>query len=312
MDFDLRHLRAYLAVCEELNFHRAARRIGIAQPAVSRAVTDLERRLGARLLERSTRAVTLTEAGRGFQDDARALLAEAGRMAHNARLTAGGTRGRLRVAYVEFAAQRLLPAVVLRFQASEPDIALEFRAMSSERQRRALGERDIDVGFMLGPYGGSGLASAGVAEEPLVALLPRAHALARLDRVSWRQVAALPLIVGDMAGWGAFRRLLENPAAGHGGLSATLREVPTTALALALVGEGLGAGFYAGTPARYELRDVAVRRVGPVTAPVQTCMVWPRERQPIVSRLVRVASQVAQEQAVEQVGEPGDMRPSDS
>ena len=175
-------------MCEELNFHSAARRIGIAQPAISRAVADLERRLGARLLERSTRAVTLTEAGRGFQDDARALLAEAERTAHNARLTAGGIRGRLRVANVEFAAQRLLPAVVRRFQASEPDIALDFCAMSSERQRRALGERDIDMGFMLGPYGGSGLASAGVAEEPLVALLPRDHALARQASVTWRAI----------------------------------------------------------------------------------------------------------------------------
>jgi DNA-binding transcriptional LysR family regulator len=298
--FDVRHLRVFIAVCDDMNFHRAAQKIGIVQPAVSRTITDLERRVGARLLVRSTRSVTLTDAGRIFQEDARALLAEVDRVARNARLTAEGARGRLRIAYTDFAAQRLLPAIIGRFRRTEPDISLDLREMSSERQRRAIADRDIDIGLMLGPFGGPGLSSLGVAEEPLTALLPANHPLAGAEDVTWRQISAIPLIVGHSANWSIFRRLLESLSARHGGLPPVAQEVSTMSLILGLVAGGAGMTFYAGRPVRYDLAGIAVARVGPVSTPIQTCMVWPRgERHSIISRFVGVASEIAQEMAVD-------------
>src|SRR3954452_8378396 len=121
---ELRHLRYFVAVAEELHFNRAAVRLGVAQPPLSRQIQDLEREVGARLLERTKRHAALTPAGRAFLERARRALEQAGLAVHAGRRAAGGQSGSLAVGFVGSATYGRLPDVLRRFRKRFADVEL--------------------------------------------------------------------------------------------------------------------------------------------------------------------------------------------
>src|SRR5512132_145644 len=128
---ELRHLRYFVAVAEELNFGRAATRLRIAQPPLSRQIRDLEREIGTPLFERVARGVELTPAGRAFLPEARLTLAQAERAQRTAQRAARGEIGRLRVGFVEAATySSILPALLGFFRIHLPDVGLSLFAMA--------------------------------------------------------------------------------------------------------------------------------------------------------------------------------------
>lgn len=278
---------------EELNFQQAASRVGIVQPAVSRTIRDLERRLAVRLLSRSTRHVRLTEAGLVFLDRARIILAEIDKAEQLARAVDAGTQGRLTVAYMEFAVHRLLPAILPSFKNAQPDVRVDLAYMWTERQRQAILAGEADIGFMIGPFGGPDLNSVVVAQDPIYAVLPRNHPLAAMSSVSLRDLAKEPVVLGTDRYWSAFRRVLADLFGEAGAAPRVIQEASTGPAILGMVGAGLGVSLYAGIPEQYSLSRVVLRPLDRPTKPVATCMVWRiGHRTAFVERFVKIAQTV--------------------
>lgn len=180
---ELRHLRYFVAVAEELHFGRAALRLRVAQPALSQQIQQLERELGVVLLARTRRRVALTEPGRAFLAEARRTLADADHAARAARRAAAGEIGRLRVGYVDLATYLVLPAILRAYRARYPVVSLTLTELHREPLRDALARGDLDVGFFVLRESDGAFAATRVAANPLVVALPAGHALARRARV---------------------------------------------------------------------------------------------------------------------------------
>jgi DNA-binding transcriptional LysR family regulator len=175
---ELRHLRYFVAVAEELNFSRAARRLQMAQPPLSVAIRQLEQELGAELFRRSSREVKLTEAGVALLDGARRTLAEAELAMSAARRAAAGELGSLRLAFSWSARFETLPALGQAFRAQRPDVALLTEEMWNSRVPSALRGGSIDVAVALCPEIAGELAYEPIRREAVVALLSTTHPLA--------------------------------------------------------------------------------------------------------------------------------------
>jgi DNA-binding transcriptional LysR family regulator len=175
---ELRHLRYFIAVAEELNFSRAAQRMHMAQPPLSAAIRQLERDLGVELFVRTTREVRLTDAGRAFLAGARRTLADAERAAEDAKRAAAGELGHLRIAYSWSTRFETLPVLGRAFRTSHPDVELLGQEMWNARMPPAFESGSIDIALSLCPEIAAELELAPIRKERMVALLPVAHRLA--------------------------------------------------------------------------------------------------------------------------------------
>lgn len=146
---ELRHLRYFVTVAEEGTFVAAAKRLHLAQQALSKQIADLERQLGVQLFERLPRGVRLTQPGQVLLEEAWVLLDGAATAFDRVRRAARGIAGHVTVGFVEFAAwSTRVPTLFRKFREERPDVSLEIRALSSLRQWAALQDRRIDVGFV--------------------------------------------------------------------------------------------------------------------------------------------------------------------
>jgi len=187
---DLRKLKYFVATAEELHFGRAARRLGLTQPPLSRALSDLESDLGARLVNRDSRKVTLTEAGKVLLVEARKILMQADHASVFVRRVASGAQGSLSVGFATPAERSFLPPLLRQFKRHCPGATLHLRELTSDLQSRELAEGRLDVGFLTGPVGNNCLPRRQIVAEPLIAALPRGHRLAgRAGKLSIRQFA---------------------------------------------------------------------------------------------------------------------------
>ena len=197
MGFELRHLRYFVAVAEELNFTRAAARLHIAQPPLSQQIRQLEEELGARLFDRTKHEVRLTEAGRAALGEARQTLAQAERVAIAARRVSEGVSGRLRLGFPGSFPHTTLPEMLRAFRAKFPGVQLNLQECSTEEQLELLAAGKIDVGFVRLPVEGApeSLALKPILREPLILALPKKHTLARRAKVPVRALAGEPFIL---------------------------------------------------------------------------------------------------------------------
>ncbi|TWB87031.1 LysR substrate binding domain-containing protein [Bradyrhizobium macuxiense] len=176
---ELRHLRYFVALGEELNFTRAAERLHIAQPPLSQQIRQLEDELGVTLLQRNSRPVRLTEAGELFLARARAVLASFESAVADTRRVGRGQAGKLGIGFVGSAMFAGLPDIVGAYRDACPDVELVLDEMLAAEIAEALRRRRIDIGFARPALlGEPGLAQRLIVEEPYVAALPRAHPLA--------------------------------------------------------------------------------------------------------------------------------------
>ncbi|MES3010086.1 MAG: LysR family transcriptional regulator [Pseudomonadota bacterium] len=175
---EFRHLRYFLVLADELHFGRAARRLAISQPPLSTNIQQLEASVGAQLFTRNSKAVQLTEAGRAFVPEARALLEKAQHAARHARDVADGLAGSLQVGFVGTMLYCGLPALLQRFQATHPQLRLTLTELSSSDQLVELAHERLDVGFVHTTRVPPGLSQILVVSQPFVACLPAGHALA--------------------------------------------------------------------------------------------------------------------------------------
>ena len=194
---ELRHLRYFVAVAEELHFTRAAERLHIGQPPLSLQIRLLEEEVGARLLERSRRWVRLTEAGRLFLDDTRRILALAEEAGSTARRAERGELGTLRIGFTASTPLTdVFNRVVNAYRKQFPLVTLTMTDLPTLRQVEAIRDRTIDLGFIRPPEGAvpHDIDIATLQHEPLVLVAPLHHPLLDTDAVEIRDLAAYPFV----------------------------------------------------------------------------------------------------------------------
>jgi DNA-binding transcriptional LysR family regulator len=194
---ELRHLRYFVAVGEDLNFSRAAERLGIAQPPLSQQIQRLERELGVRLFVRTHRRVELSDVGRALLDDARRTLVQADRFVDIARRAARGEAGSLRLGFSSAALYTMVPAILRAFLARAPEVTLNLLERSSEEQIEMLAAGAIDAGFVRLPIvkPAPALSLRTIVREPLLVALSYGHRLANRRAVALRALAAERFII---------------------------------------------------------------------------------------------------------------------
>lgn len=186
---ELRHLRYFNAVASTLSFSRAAELLHIAQPPLSRQIRQLEDMLGAVLVERDSRPIALTMAGRFFYEQTLQVLARLDQIEEGTRRIAAGANQWFNVGFVPSAMYGMLPELIKRFRLDRPDIEIGFSELVTMEQVEALKSGRIDVGFGRLPISDPDIACLTLVEEPLMAVFPLGHALLKKASVSLAQLA---------------------------------------------------------------------------------------------------------------------------
>ena len=252
---DLRHMRHFVAVAEELHFGRAARRLNIAQPPLSQSIRRLETDLGVELFDRSRRSVELTPAGRVFLAEARRTLMHA-ELARKMTQREAAKAPEVRVSFVGPALYRVLPDLMVRYRATAPDVNVRLFEMASPDQVRGILAGDFDVGFVTG-----GTALDAACEKLLmeraafVAAVPADSKLAERRSISLATLAEQPFIqpprkyaAQSSETLSMFREV--------GVIPQVTQEATQTNTTLSLVGVGLGCSIVTATAALTQPRNV--------------------------------------------------------
>ncbi|MCX5337513.1 MULTISPECIES: LysR family transcriptional regulator [unclassified Streptomyces] len=192
---DLRRLRYFLVLAEELNFTRAAHRLHIAQPALSQQIRALEREIGAQLLERGGRSCRLTVVGEVVAREAGELLAHAAASQERIRAAVGGRQGQLRLALTRSARGGPVDALLAAFRTLHPDVDLVVRTGWTAHNITELLAGRLDAAFVRPPLDGEALECRHIAREELLVAVPAGHPLARERRVTRARIAAEPVIL---------------------------------------------------------------------------------------------------------------------
>ncbi len=256
MDIELRLLRAFEAVAEDLHFGRAARRLHVSQPSLSRAVRDLERELGVPVFARTSREVRLTEAGAALQEALPLLFGEYARALERARRAGRGEAGELRVVFLASATNLVLPAVVRAFRGSYPGVVLTLEEALDDVALEGVVARRFDVAVVRTRRRDPVLAFARLSREPLCVVVPADHRLATRRRVRFDDLRGEDFVLWPRAeAPESFDSIVEDcRRAGFGPRIA--QEASGAYTILALVAAGVGVSVLAGSYGALRGRDV--------------------------------------------------------
>jgi DNA-binding transcriptional LysR family regulator len=299
---ELRHLRYFLAVAEELSFRRAAGRLHVAQPSLSSQIRQLEDEIDVRLLERDTHRVVLTAAGRSFLENCRRTLRDVEDTTRTAQLVSRGEAGKISIGFVASLGLGLLPAVLRTYRRKFPQVDVGLAEMDTSQQIKALNEHRLDLGFV-----GLGLPSdemtdlrvETVAQEKLFVVLPQDHPLAHPRRMKGKPIAlsALadqPFLFAERSSAPVYNPWLMVLCREAGFQPHVLQEAGQPVTVLNYVAAGLGITIL---PQQFRrLRMVGVTFVPLVSSvpPYRYCAAWsPENKHPAVQKLVEIARQVA-------------------
>lgn len=192
---ELRHLRYFVMLAEELHFGRAAERLHMAQPPLSQQIRQMEAELGFSLFHRTKRTVQLTEAGQAFLEESRRIIRQLEQAIQAGRQINRGEMGQLVIGFVSSAAYNVLPEILRTFRTSIPAVTLQLHELTTDQQLQWLREGQIDVGFVRPPVEEDKFSSEIVFEEALMVALPEAHPLALQANVQLRELAGEPFIL---------------------------------------------------------------------------------------------------------------------
>src|SRR5450830_8064 len=295
---ELRQLRYFIAVAEELHFTRAAARLHIGQPPLSHAIQMLEQDVGARLFERNKRWVRLTEAGRLFLVDARRMLALAEEARSTAQRAERGEAGELRIGFTYSTPLTPLSAgAINRYRQDHPQVTLLLQELATLRQLDGLGQRTIDLGFVRTPELPipAGIRTTLLREDPLVAVLPASHPLAAQAIVHIADLAALPFVMyppgaGTSIYPQIFRLCRDAGFVPHVGQTA--KESSTI---IGLVAAGSGVTMLPSSFARVQMDGVAYRPLADKGAVTMLYLAQrDEETSPLLAGFIEVVMQAAQ------------------
>jgi DNA-binding transcriptional LysR family regulator len=274
---ELRHLRYFVAVAEELNFRRACARLHVSQPPLSRQIQNLEDEVGVKLLKRSHRGVQLTEPGRLFLEEARQILSRSLRAAQLARAAQRGEAGRLIIAAPPMALDGLLLRSVRLFHQRFPLVELEIRELGTARQIESLVDKRIDLGYcgFQSPEAESELVFQQARHAAMCVALPPGHSLTKQRRIALSTLAGEPFIspprrVKVYYDW--YVSLCRSA----GFDPRIVQEADTGQSMLGLVSAGLGVALVPETLRQYQYAEGTFRDLTPDTPRITFHIAWRR------------------------------------
>ncbi len=241
---DLRHLRYFQAIAEELSFSRAARRLNVAQPALSRALKELESELGMEVIARTRRSVALTPAGRALLSETALLFEQLERAIRRVRRAAAGQEGELRLGYIGPPTQRFLSRAVGEYARRCPQVTVHLEERTPERVWEMVAKGRLDIGLTrpVLAHAALRLKTMLLRDEPLCAAIPSGHPWAARKSLPWRSLAGEPLIVlARREGAGLHDEILA--ACRHAGFTPKIGHTPSligTILRYVESGAGIG------------------------------------------------------------------------
>jgi len=289
MDFTLEQLRGFVAVADELHFGRAAARLQMTQPPLSRQIQKLERQIGVQLLERDSRRVTLTTAGAAFLNEAHRLLALAEAAPALARRVSSGSAGLVRIGFTAVAAYGALGDVLATLGRELPDVDVDLYEMVTRDQVQAVLHEEIDLGLARPPFDDETIDSRPLRREALLVALPTGHRLLDAGRsLDGADLSNELMIMYSVTKARYFYDLVVSlvPVA-HENVVHSVSQILTMVW---LVAAGRGVGIVPASAARLGISGVEFAPLHtPVRDPVELHALWLREsRNPALRQALRV------------------------
>jgi DNA-binding transcriptional LysR family regulator len=283
--FEISQLRCFVAVAEELHFSRAAERLNMTQPPLSRQIRLLEHSVGVALLERTSRSVTLTAAGAAFLPEATRILRLAQEAAVKARRTASGEQGSLTIGFSAASGYSLLPAVVRGIRQACPQVALNLKELVSTAQVEALNAGEIDLGLMRPHTINSELESILMVTESLMLAIQESDAHLWPEAPTLACVHGKPFVMYSPYEARPFYQMLSERFAKAGVVPDIVEHIGQVHTMLALVGAGMGAALIAEGAARLKFEGIVLRKVA--TDPVHLVATYRRDNDNPVLALLK-------------------------
>ena len=293
--FELSQLHCFVTVAEELHFGRAAKRLGMTQPPLSRQIQVLEHHLDAKLFERTSRTVRLTAAGHSFLPEARIIMRLAQSASLVAKRIARGKTGLIKIGFTAASAYNFLPTLVTTCIKRLPDIDLSLKEMVSGDQLDAIGSGQLDIGFLRPPIVRPGLDAVRVFTEELQLAVPSTHPLARKKAVSLADLDGQPFVMYAPYESRYFYDLLVAQFAQANIRPQYVQHLGQIHSILSLVRAGLGVALVPRSASSLHLDGVLIRAI-PIKpkSPVELFAVWRRDQDsPLVPALIGIARRMS-------------------
>ena len=288
---DLRQMQCFVAVAEELHFGRAARRMHMTQPPLSRHIQLLEHELQLQLLHRTSRSVRLTPAGKAFLQEAVRILAMVQSSAASARRIANGEAGLIRVGFTAGSSYSFLPRLLTRATASMKDVHIALTEMVTRQQLEALESNTIDIGLQRMPTAQEGMESVCVAREKMMLAIPRHHPLAKGRLPALSDLSGEPFITFSPRDGHYFYRLIDELFASASIFPRYVQQVSQIHSILALVSAGLGVAMVPESARLLHFSGSVLRQVKMPPVYADLHLVWKADNDnpalPIFTQMVR-------------------------
>lgn len=290
---DLRHLRYFIAVAEELSFTKGAERLHKAQPPVSQQIRQLEDEIGVTLLNRTRRHVELTEAGRVFLDQARQILRSTESAVVQAQRAQRGEIGRLTVGFFEHMSYTLLPPILRAYRDRFPSVDVQLRWFPVISQAEALRRGDLDIAFLRPVPDMNEVTWETILEEPFVLAVPSDHPLASVEAVSLKSCAQEPFLMYKAEMAPDFHAMHLRMCASAGFVPKVASEVGQVYTLLGLVSSGAGIGFVPASVQRVHFDHVAYKPIQGKQMTYEVMLGWSqRNPTPLMTAFVETAKSV--------------------
>lgn len=289
---DFHHLKSFVAVAEELHFHRAAERLRITQPSLSQHIRQLEKGLGTPLFVRTTRRVELTTAGQELLGRARLILAAVDDAAHATAQAALGKLGRLTVGFTGTSTYELLPAMARAFRHDSPHVELVLKGeMVTPLQVDALLAGTLDVGFLRPPVDTPELEVEVMRQERLGVVLPEGHHLTTRASVELAALANEPFV--SLPARSVMHHTMLRTCVEGGFHPDVVQEATETSVVVSLVAAELGVAILPESVRHVHVTGTVFRPLRETTASMELAMAWLRDNDsPIIRRFLQVARTV--------------------
>lgn len=293
---ELRHLRYFTAVAEELHFRRAAERLNIAQPALSRTINQLEEDLGVRLFTRSNRQVSLTEEGKVFLAECKNVQDSFEQAINAARRASQGEIGKLRIGYTDFPMNGVLPTIIDRFRQQYPDIEIELVYSPSDEQIKSLFEQKLDFAFLTGNIYNPKISALTVQKDKFVAVLHAQHPLCAKPELNLTDLTDEPLIVGSRKYWVYFRRHLDALCLERGFKPKIVQEAHNSEGIFGFIAAKIGITILLESAQNYIRRGLVIRPLADVDTCVEIQAAWLTDQvTPVQEKMVDLLQQFVAE-----------------
>ncbi len=259
---ELNQLRYFVAVAEELNFRRAAQRLNMSQPPLSRHIAMLEHTLGTPLFDRTKRSVRLTAAGRRLLIDASDILTRTESAVLSAREAAKGRAGMIHLGFIPSACVEIVPRIARRIAAEMPEVDLHLREVMTYEATESLGVGSLDIGIIRLPRFGSGLPIEKVYSEPFVLITPRGHPLLAQREVDITDLDGLDFIGYSTERGGFLFDVVQGFLSAHGVTPRVIYQVAQSHTIISLVNEGFGVALVPRSNTLITMPNTVVRDIG--------------------------------------------------